>query len=33
VLAGEAGAAHSAMERDVEGSYDWIVAMRLGLRD
>jgi GntR family transcriptional regulator, transcriptional repressor for pyruvate dehydrogenase complex len=33
VLAGEAGAAHSAMERHVEGTYDWIVGLRLGLRD
>ena len=33
VLAGEADAAHSAMERHVEGTYDWIVGLRLGLRD
>jgi GntR family transcriptional repressor for pyruvate dehydrogenase complex len=32
VLAGEAEAAHSAMERHVESTYDWIVGLRLGLR-
>ncbi len=33
VVAGEAGAARSAMERHVEGTYDWIVGLRLGLHD
>ena len=28
---GDAGAAHSAMTRHVEGTYDWIVGLRLGL--
>jgi GntR family transcriptional repressor for pyruvate dehydrogenase complex len=32
VLAGRAAAARSAMERHVEGTYDWIVGLRLGLR-
>jgi GntR family transcriptional repressor for pyruvate dehydrogenase complex len=32
ILAGEAGAARAAMERHVEGTYDWIVGLRLGLR-
>ena len=32
ILAGDAGAAHVAMERHVEGTYDWIVGLRLGLR-
>jgi DNA-binding FadR family transcriptional regulator len=32
VLAGDADAAHRAMERHVEGTYDWIVGLRLGLR-
>ena len=32
ILAGDAGAAHGAMERHVEGTYDWIVGLRLGLR-
>jgi DNA-binding FadR family transcriptional regulator len=32
ILAGDADAAHRAMERHVEGTYDWIVGLRLGLR-
>ena len=32
MLAGEASAARTAMERHVEGTYDWIVGLRLGLR-
>jgi GntR family transcriptional repressor for pyruvate dehydrogenase complex len=32
ILAGEAAAAHGAVERHVEGTYDWIVGLRLGLR-
>ena len=32
ILAGDAAAAHEAMTRHVEGTYDWIVGLRLGLR-
>jgi GntR family transcriptional regulator, transcriptional repressor for pyruvate dehydrogenase complex len=32
VMAGDAAAAHDAMTRHVEGTYDWIVGLRLGLR-
>jgi GntR family transcriptional repressor for pyruvate dehydrogenase complex len=32
VLAGRADAARCAMERHVEGTHDWIVGLRLGLR-
>jgi GntR family transcriptional regulator, transcriptional repressor for pyruvate dehydrogenase complex len=32
VLAGDAAAAHAAMTRHVEGTYDWVVGLRLGLR-
>jgi GntR family transcriptional repressor for pyruvate dehydrogenase complex len=32
ILAGDAAAAHDAMTRHVEGTYDWIVGLRLGLR-
>ena len=32
ILEGDAGAAHDAMTRHVEGTYDWIVGLRLGLR-
>ena len=32
VVAGDAAAAHDAMTRHVEGTYDWIVGLRLGLR-
>ena len=32
ILAGDAGAAHERMARHVEGTYDWIVGLRLGLR-
>jgi GntR family transcriptional regulator, transcriptional repressor for pyruvate dehydrogenase complex len=30
--AGDTGGAHDAMTRHVEGTYDWIVGLRLGLR-
>ena len=32
IAAGDADAARSAMQRHVEGTYDWIVGLRLGLR-
>ena len=32
IAEGDADAAHAAMERHVEGTYDWIVGLRLGLR-
>ncbi|HET6171260.1 MAG TPA: FCD domain-containing protein [Gaiellales bacterium] len=32
ILAGDTDAAHAATERHVEGTYDWIVGLRLGLR-
>jgi DNA-binding GntR family transcriptional regulator len=32
VVARDAAAAREAMTRHVEGTYDWIVGLRLGLR-
>ena len=32
ILASDAAAAHEAMIRHIEGTYDWIVGLRLGLR-
>ena len=32
IAEGDPEAAHAAMERHVEGTYDWIVGLRLGLR-
>ena len=32
LLSGDAAAAHAAVTRHVEGTYDWIVGLRLGLR-
>lgn len=32
LIEGDAGAAHDAMIRHAEGTYDWIVGLRLGLR-
>jgi GntR family transcriptional regulator, transcriptional repressor for pyruvate dehydrogenase complex len=32
ILAGDPAAAHDAMTRHVEGTYDWIVGLRLGLQ-
>ena len=31
IVDGEPAAAHGAMARHVEGTYDWIVGLRLGL--
>jgi DNA-binding FadR family transcriptional regulator len=32
ILAGDPAGAHAAVTRHVEGTYDWIVGLRLGLR-